>query len=168
MKKIVAFAVALSMLLSGMLVAVGGEARDGGERVIESIEGTESEATEIQDWHDLDEIRDDLDGDYILMNDLDEDTDGYDELVDTTDGWEPIGEDRENVFTGTFDGNEHEISDLYIDRRDTDYVGLFGHIFDGGEVRNVDIVDAEVRGEVYVGGLAGSNRGHCGELVFDR
>ena len=55
------------------------------------------------------------------MNDLDEDTEGYDELVDTENGWEPIGDD-DNEFNGTFDGNENEISDLYIDRSEENYI----------------------------------------------
>ena len=57
-------------------------------------------ATEISDWNDLDEIRDDLSGEYELINDLDEDTDGYDDLVDAEDGWDPI-----DNFEGTFDGD---------------------------------------------------------------
>jgi len=122
----------------------------------------EEDAVEIEDWHDLDAVRDDLDGDYVLMNDLDEDTDGYDELVDTEEGWEPIGgyHDDEHVeFNGTFDGNENEISDLYIDRLETYYVGLFGQVDDGGKVRNLGVVDADVSSEWYVGGLVGRNSG---------
>ncbi len=163
MRKIVAFAVALSMLFTGFVAAVGGEARDGGERVIESIEGTESEATEICDWHDLDDVRDDLDGDYVLMDDLDEDTEGYDELVDTEEGWDPIG-DPSTEFTGTFDGNGHEIKDLYIDRSGTDNVGLFGYIVDGAEVTNLGVIDADVSGEDGVGVLAGVS---IGGTIFD-
>jgi len=112
----------------------------------------EEDAVEIYDWYDLNATREDLSADYVLMNDLDEDTDGYDELVDTEDGWEPIG-----GFTGTLDGNEHEISDLYIDRPNTDHVGLFGYIGKGGEVRNVSVIDADVSGNENVGALVGKN-----------
>jgi len=52
-------------------------------------------ATEIWDWYDLDAIRDDLSGSYILMNDLDATTPGYEELAGPTAnagrGWKPIG-----------------------------------------------------------------------------
>jgi len=123
----------------------------------ESLSGVsvaEEDAIEIEDWHDLDAVRDDLDGDYVLMNDLDENATGYDELVDTEDGWEPI-----EGLTGTFDGAEHEISNLYIERLNTNYIGLFGYIDDGGEVRNIGVVDASVSGDIAVGGLVGFNEG---------
>ncbi|MFP4142820.1 MAG: hypothetical protein ACLFSM_00100 [Thermoplasmata archaeon] len=69
-KKIFVFTIALSLLLSGTLVVVGGEVMD--ESVSKDFKEVESEATEIQDWHDLDEIRDDLSSDYVLVDELDE------------------------------------------------------------------------------------------------
>ena len=66
---------------------------------------------EIWDWYDLHAIRNDLGGDYILMNDLDSTTAGYTELASETandgKGWEPIGTPDENSdeqFTGSFNG----------------------------------------------------------------
>jgi len=157
--KLFVAAITLSLLLSGMLVAVGSEATEGNENVGEGIEETELRSVqEIHNWHDLDAVRDDLDGDYVLMNDLDGDTDGYDDLVDTEDGWEPIG-DSDNEFTGSFDGDEYEVIDLYINRPNTHHIGLFGYVDDGGEVRNVSVVDAEVDGGERVGGLVGYNDG---------
>ena len=107
---------------------------------------------EISDWEDLHDMRNDLDGYYVLMDNLDEDTDGYTEFVDTEEGWDPI-----EHFAGTFDGNGFEIRDLYIDGGDD--VGLFGTIEEGSEVSNVGIVDAEVNGENNVGGLVGAKSG---------
>jgi len=120
----------------------------------------EGEIEEIYDWYDLDEVRDALDGDYVLMNDLDEETDGYDGLVDTEEGWEPIGEyDEENEefvsFSGSFDGNGHEIREIYINRPAEEHVGLFGT--SEGKIENVGILDAEVNGYWFVGSLVGSN-----------
>ena len=90
-----------------------------------------SEDLEIQTWYDLDSVRDNLDGNYILMNDLDSTTAGYIELASETanqgKGWEPI-----DYFTGTFDGNNYEIRDLYIDRTDESDVGLFGFVTESG------------------------------------
>jgi len=114
---------------------------------------------EIYDWYDLDQIRNGLDADYVLMNDLDKDTDGYDELVNTEEGWEPIGDyswDEDVEFTGSFDGQKHTITGLYINRPKTYYVGLFGYV-DSGEVANVRVVDVDVTGRRYVGGLVGRN-----------
>jgi len=158
MKKIVVPMIALSLLLSGMLLAVGGEATDRND--VEEMEKAETEPTEIHDWHDLDAVRDNLDGDYVLMNDLDEDTDGYDELVDTEEGWEPIGRFHleENVeFTGTFYGKEREIRNLSIHRPDENHIGLFGATTNGAEIVEIGIVDANVIGEGQVGGLLGEN-----------
>ncbi len=109
----------------------------------------------IEDWYDLDDVRNDLDDNHCLGNDLDEDTDGYDDLVDTSNGWEPIGE-LEDKFTGTFDGDGHEISGLYINRPGTSRVGLFGYVSTGGEIINVGVVNADVSGGGRVGGIVGS------------
>jgi hypothetical protein len=115
-----------------------------------------SETVEIQNWYDLDAVRNNLVGNYILIDDLDDTTDGYDELVgETVDnkGWQPIGTEG-NAFKGTFDGNGHTISDLFIDRPDEDEVGLFGRVQEG-LVRNVGLVSVDVTGKKYVGALVG-------------
>ena len=112
--------------------------------------------TVINDWHDLDAVRTDLSGDFELGQNLDSDTSGYDEYVDTSDGWEPIG-DSDNEFTGSFDGQGYKINDLYIDRSNTDYVGLFGYMDTGGVVENVGVVDVNITGDGEVGGLVGRN-----------
>ncbi|MFW6037966.1 MAG: GLUG motif-containing protein, partial [Candidatus Saliniplasma sp.] len=117
----------------------------------------------IYDWYDLDGIRQNLDGDYVLINDLDVNSAGYEDLVNTCEGWEPIG-DENIVFTGTFDGNGHLIKDLNIHRPDEDYIGLFGHV-GGGKIHNMGIVDADVTGYDYTGTLAGrSNDGSIYEI----
>ena len=77
----------------------------------------------------------------------------------TTDniGWEPIGgRYNPNPFVATFDGGSNTISNLYIDRS-TDYVGLFGYIGTGGEVRDLGVVRGSVKGSKYAGGLVGQN-----------
>jgi len=131
----------------------------------ESLSGVsvaEEDPVEIYDWHDLDDVRDDLDGDYVLINNLDENTDGYDELVDTEKGWEPIGEfdEDENIeFTGTFDGNGYEIKDLYITRPNEWGVGLFGVTNHGAEITDIGVIDAEVSGDWYTGVIVGRNNG---------
>ncbi len=123
------------------------------------FEEEDHEPKEIQDWEDLHEVREDLEGDYVLMNDLDEDTDYYDEYASEEanegKGWQPIGDD-DNRFTGTFDGNEYEIKGLYVNRTDENYVGLFGATYDA-EIANVGLADAKISGRSEVGGLMGKN-----------
>jgi hypothetical protein len=117
---------------------------------------------EIRDWYDLDDVRDNLDGSYLLMNDLDLTTAGYTELASPTAnqgrGWGPIGT-WPDVFTGTFDGQGFEISDLFIDRLGEDNVGLFSFVDEGGIIKNVQLMDADVTGNMETGALVGYNTG---------
>jgi hypothetical protein len=127
---------------------------------------------EIWDWYDLHAIRNDLGGDYILMNDLDSTTAGYMELASETandgKGWEPIGtpdETSDEQFTGSFNGQGYDIRDLFINRPDENYVGIFTHISwiryidNVGIVENVGVVNADVTGSAQVGSLVGHNEG---------
>jgi len=124
------------------------------------------ELLEIRSWHDLDAIRDDLAGHYVLMNDLDSTAPGYEELASAIanggKGWEPIGvydqPDSSRGFTGYFNGKGYEIGDMFIDRPDEDGVGLFGFVDEGGFIQGVGVIDAHVTGRRRVGGLAGFNR----------
>ena len=116
---------------------------------------------EIWDWHDLHAIGDNLNGDYLLMNDLDSTTAGYEELVSPTanggKGWEPIGSLSVDPFTGSLDGQGNEIKDLFFGRPDEDGVGLFGSVDGGGVVENLGITNIAMAGRLYVGGLVGGN-----------
>jgi hypothetical protein len=126
------------------------------------------EVAEIRDWYDLDAVRDNLSGSYLLMNDLDSTTAGYVELASSTAndgmGWEPIGTSG-NGFTGSFNGQGYEIRDLFINRPDQDEVGLFGLVFwihpveNVGAIDNVGVVSANVTGHSHVGALVGDNSG---------
>lgn len=113
----------------------------------------------ISDWTDLDAVRDDLDGDYELVNDLDSSTAGYSGLGDD---WTPIGSPSESFsesFTGTFDGGGHEIRDLVISISRIN-VGLFGII--GGEVTDLGVVNADVTNTGTDGSESGIFAGRIG------
>ncbi len=117
----------------------------------------EEEFGKIYDWCDLDELRDNLYADAVLMNDLDETTDGYGEEDcgwDEDKGWEPIDD-----FEGTFDGDGYEIKDLVIDRPNEEFVGLFGNTEEGSVIENIGVVDADIIGERLMGILSGTPRG---------
>ncbi len=96
--------------------------------------------TAVHDWHDLNNVRYNLDGNFILMNDLDENTPGYDDY-NSGDGWEPIGE-TEAPFTGSLDGRGHSIKGLRINRS-TARVGLFGHV-ETGFISNLSLLDVDI------------------------
>ncbi len=59
------------------------------------------------------------------------------------------------VFSGVFDGNRHTISHLTI--IGDDYLGLFGQLTSGAEVKDLGVVDVNVVGYSRVGGLVGDN-----------
>jgi hypothetical protein len=121
-----------------------------------------SQNLEIWDWYDLDAVRDNLRGHHILMNDLDSTTAGYDELASPTanggEGWEPIGFFYEAPFVGSLDGGEHEIRDLFINRRH-ESVGLFGCVHEAAVIKDIGVVNFTVAGMVWVGALVGENDG---------
>ena len=97
---------------------------------------------------------------YELVADLDFDSNGNGE-ADAGDaywndgaGWVPIGNDG-HEFTADFDGNNHTIANLYINRSGASYAGLFGYT-SGSSIKQVGIVSATVSGGYVVGGLVGS------------
>ena len=146
-----------------------------------------SQDLEIWTWYDLDAIRDNLDGNHILMNDLDSTSPGYEELASPTanqgKGWEPIGfvtnstgpdniptpsigcsepvlADEEypwHGLTGSFDGQGYEIRDLFINRPDDSHIGLF--LITWGLIKDVCVVNGTVIGGDCVGSLVGENSG---------
>jgi hypothetical protein len=62
------------------------------------------------------------------------------------------------LFNGTFDGNGHIISGVYINSTE-DHQGLFGVIKNEGVVKNLGITASYIKGKNEVGGLAGRNSG---------
>ena len=110
---------------------------------------------------------------YELTADLDFDTNGNgsadagDAYWNNGLGWDPIGWDEflDGAFTGLFEGRGHAISNLYINRGDTDQVGLFGRVkfsglnrwADWGDIRDVGLINVQVTGRSEVGGLVGAN-----------
>ncbi|MBQ7181368.1 MAG: hypothetical protein IJR87_08760 [Bacteroidaceae bacterium] len=69
---------------------------------------------------------------------------------------EPIGS-ASNLFTGTFDGQEHVISNLTIEKDGVEYVGLFGVVSGGATIRNFILRNAKLSGKAFIGIVGGSN-----------
>lgn len=72
-----------------------------------------------------------------------------------TQGWQPIG-NSSAIFKGVLDGNGKKISGLWINRRNTDYVGLFGNTR-YATIKDVKIVANGIVGNDSVGVLSGSD-----------
>lgn len=64
-----------------------------------------------------------------------------------------------NPFTGVFNGNGHILSNVTINQPTKDYIGLFGYIGAGGQIRRLGVENVNLTGYANVGGLAGFNRG---------
>ena len=97
-----------------------------------------------------------LTADLDFDTDADGDIDSGDDYWNAGDGWTPVG-NAFNPFTATFDGNGHTVSTLFIEFTDSGSyypAGLFGLIRDG-VVRDVGLLDVDVTGGSYVGGLVG-------------
>lgn len=113
----------------------------------------------ISDWHDLANVSDDLDGDYVLTNNLSETTPGYDSVAGESanggNGFRPLGSEGA-AFVGTFDGQGQEIADLEIHRTGENGVGLFGYA--GSDSSNFSIRNLSVTATVS-GGVNGSDPG---------
>lgn len=104
---------------------------------------------------DLQGINGGLSGNYVLGSNIDATgTSSW----NANAGFTPIGNST-TQFTGTFDGLNHTISNLYISRSSSNYVGLFGFVGSNGTVRDVGLVGGSVKGSTYVGTLVGDNAG---------
>jgi len=64
-------------------------------------------------------------------------------------------------FGGSFDGNSHTVTGLYIDRPNENLTGTFGAVGSGGSVVNLTLKDVDVTGGDFnrVGGLVGLSLG---------
>ncbi len=101
--------------------------------------GTSSDPYLIFNPIQLDQIRNFLDqsGVYFkLMADID--LDEYIADNNPTYGWQPVGTDGER-FKGILDGNNKTISNIWINRSTTDYVGFFGYT-DQATIKDLTLV----------------------------
>ncbi|HBL83775.1 MAG: hypothetical protein A2Y17_08460 [Clostridiales bacterium GWF2_38_85] len=102
----------------------------GGEKTDEIPEGF----TPIYTVEDLDNIRNNLKGNYILMNDLYFEDSDFEEGGRLEGGWKPIGggitqinyTKDTNIFTGILNGNGYIIYNLRYNT-ESNYIGLFGY-----------------------------------------
>ncbi|WP_366142767.1 fimbrillin family protein [uncultured Bacteroides sp.] len=78
--------------------------------------------------------------------------------------WEPVG-DRKNVYTGTFDGNGHTISNLTITKENLSFgddCGMFGRVGTNATIKDLTLESVRLNvgaDGIPIGALAGSNQG---------
>ncbi|WP_076591420.1 GLUG motif-containing protein [Herminiimonas arsenitoxidans] len=130
-------------------------------------------STSIKNAHQLQLMGLNVTANYTLANDIDASaTNGSNASgMWSTQGFAPVGNLYGWEFTGSFDGQNHVISNLTINMPTMDYVGLFRSVI-GSAIRDVSLVGGSISGHDYVGGLAGSLNGgtvdnvHAGATVL--
>jgi hypothetical protein len=90
---------------------------------------------------------------YVLTSDIDA---SGTQSWNNNNGFAPIG-GQGSPFTGTVDGNGHTISNLYIDRKNTVGVGLFGFV-KRGTIVDLRMENVDVSGGDASGGLVGQSK----------
>ncbi len=123
--------------------------------------GTPLDPYRISTIEHLEAVNDDLDAYYIVVNDIDLDGISYSKALIAPD-MNPGNTNTWFVgvpFTGSFNGYGYKIKNLTILGND-DYLGLFGCVESGGYVSNVALESSNITGNMYVGGVAGSNWGN--------
>lgn len=117
--------------------------------------GTKDDPYRIFNADQLNQVRNFLNNNEVYFS-LEADIDMTQWIAENnpTQGWQPIGS-TEYAFKGRFNGNGHIISNLMINRPNTDYIGLFGCIDLGGELSNLIIMKANYIGKNYIGGIVG-------------
>lgn len=122
--------------------------------VYEGGTGTPGDPYQVGTLEQLDAVRFNPDKHFIQTADIDA-SDA--QTWDSGNGFTPIGDDN-TQFTGTYDGDDHTITGLYIDRGGTNYVGLFGYISGSSvELTNIGLKEVDITGNNHVSGLAGRN-----------
>ena len=158
--RIICALLAIIMVFLMLPMAALAEAAGALGELFSSLTPGPSSVTPVYTAEELNNIREDLDGTYVLMNDIDLSDSAY------KDNWVPIGSIDEK-FTGTLLGGGHAIRGINIStlpEAASDgycYAGLFG--YNKGDIRDLRIegnVSADTTGKrAIVGTLVGYNDG---------
>ena len=133
-------------------------------------DGTSGDPYQIADANQLQEMKDHLSSCFVLINDIDA---SATVSWNSGAGFEPIG-DYPARFDGSFDGQGHKITGLYICRTEENDIGLFGFAGFNAKIMDVSVCaditgnnyeglisnchsTGEVKGNNQVGGLVGIN-----------
>ncbi|MDD3765982.1 MAG: ZmpA/ZmpB/ZmpC family metallo-endopeptidase-related protein, partial [Eubacteriales bacterium] len=129
-----------------------------GQCVLTGTIGTCSEGMiAITNPYDLDDIRDNLDGEYCMLNSID---------MSVYDYFTPIGS-AATPFTGVFNGNGNVINNLNIVETREPNVGFFGYLSGVDTiVEHVGFSNVSVIGKSRIGVVAGTNSGALIQYVY--
>jgi len=153
MRQFVKSVAVLSIVLAAVLV--GGVGFAAADTQQPAGNGTVDDPYQITNWHELAYMNESQSFYFVQQNDLNSSTNGYSEHVSNpTNGWDPIGNSA-SKFTGVFDGDDHIIDGVTIDRGSTQYVGLFGST-EGSTLKNIRLTNVDINGSDNTGPIAGA------------
>ncbi len=143
----------LSIILTIVLTMGMGTVTFANAENLETMPEIKEDYIPIYTAEDLNNIRNNLSGKYIMMNDID---------LSVYENWEPIGT-RETPFTGVFDGNSFTVKNLKITKAEGENpsVGLFGTV-KNSQIKNVTVVgiiNAHYDNDIIAGLI-------CGEAYY--
>jgi hypothetical protein len=103
---------------------------------------------------ELADVRNKLDGNYILGQDINLSPHALsiEDWYPQDRGWDPIKD-----FNGSFDGNGHKLLNNYIFRQSNNDIGIFGNIKFPATIKNLYVVDTNISAKNNVGALVGYN-----------
>lgn len=134
-------------------------------KIIEKSEETIRTAEELEEFRDKANTGLTYEGKTIkLGNDIDLSSICYkvDGTPENDKSWEPIANyeaNNQNIFKGTFDGNNHKIDNLYINSQNA-YQGLFGKLSSEGKIEYLSIGEnSKVIGHSFTGAFVGNSSG---------
>ena len=109
---------------------------------------------------ELGKTQSDYESHFILIADLDMAGTVYKRAIIGPDlddkEWGPQGG---KAFNGVFDGGGHAISNFTAENRSVDYLALFGHLEENAVIKNLHLIDANVKGSNMASCLAASLEG---------
>ena len=129
--------------ISQTYIAIG-----SGTGVIELGSGTIASPFLIYNCTGLQNIKDAPSANFALANNID---------CSTTTSWNGGAGFEPVAFSGSIDGKNNTVSNLYINRPLQNNVGLFAS--SNGTISNLGLLAVDITGSVYIGGLAGSFSG---------
>ena len=145
------------ILLILILITLGAELLTGQEsEAPEGGDGSEGSPYQIATLNNL----------YWIITNSDEWNKYYEQTEDidasSSSGWDsgngfsPIGNSTDH-FTGSYDGQNHSISGLTINRSGVDCIGMFGYTYNA-TIENLGVTGVAISGDDYVGGLVGYHK----------
>jgi len=132
-------------------------------------DGSEDDPYGISTPEQLNAVRYYPEAHFVLLNDIDMSDATGEGGVYWNDGagWEPIG-NSVSPFVGIFDGNDFTVNNIYINRQEQNYVGLFGNLDTPGSIiKNLKMNSYSITGRNYVGAIVGYSRAEVSSCHTD-